>query len=299
LNPDFCVLLRILRANSFQKKPPFPFLCSIKTCKNSMIYIHLLLILIPMLLSLPASAQDSPPEKQRSLEVAGGLTLSAERDRAYSPLLYSGSGLGVMLGYSVEGPKKSEKIWLQYAFGCLKNRFDALSTSRTASIFNYTLYHPQGATAKRLHLGWSNRNMLRWREFMEARNFQPRFDYHTSFGPAGRYTHQFQGKLSRFRFELFGHIQLIGFFLQSSLVSGSPPGYEEENDEGLSAILRSMRFFYPGKAWDLGIWPALHYRLNSGNSLSLSYRYDRTVLEDARRSARSRGFYFLTLNALL
>jgi hypothetical protein len=246
-----------------------------------------------------ASAQARDSLKKRSLQVAGGLALSAERDRGYSPLIYSGIMPTVMLGYSLESPKKSEKVWLQYTAGKLKNRFDAPSTSRSFNLFNYTLYHPKGNAANRLQLGWSNHNHLVFRKFEDARNFQPRFDYHSSFGPAGRYQHQFGGKLSRFSLEVVAHVQLFGFFLQSSLVSGSPPGYEEEEDEGFSAILRSMRLFHPGTALDLGIWPGLHYQLKSGNSLSLSYRYDLTVLKDARRSAQSRGFYFLTLNALL
>lgn len=248
---------------------------------------------------LPLHAQDKPAaEKARALHIAAGVLHSAERDRAYSPVLYSGALPSVMLGYSVEGPDKSEQVWAGFSTGSLENRFGAQASGTTAGIINFTFYHKKKVPARGFHFGWSNNNRLSFRDFEGAANFSPRFGYHTSFGPAARYRRTFGGKLSALSLEAVGHVQLIGFFLQSGYVSDAPDG-TLGGDAGFGGLLRSARLFVPGRAWNWGLWPRLTYTLSSGNALSLMYRYDMAVLEGAHRSSASRGYYLLTLTAKL
>ena len=248
---------------------------------------------------LPLHAQDKPAaEKARALHIAAGVLHSAERDRAYSPVLYSGALPSVMLGYSVEGPDKSEQVWAGFSTGSLENRFGAQASGTTAGIINFTFYHKKKVPARGFHFGWSNNNRLSFRDFEGAANFSPRFGYHTSFGPAARYRRTFGGKLSALSLEAVGHVQLIGFFLQSGYVSDAPDG-TLGGDAGFGGLLRSARLFVPGREWNWGLWPRLTYTLSSGNALSLMYRYDMAVLEGAHRSSASRGYYLLTLTAKL
>lgn len=260
---------------------------------RSIIYSFLLCLALP----LSGKAQEAPGHKNRALYITAGLLHSAERDEAYSSLLYSGALPSVMIGYGVEGAKKSEQVWAGYSAGNVENRFGARAGITTAGIFNYTLYHAEQEPSRGFHLGWSNNNLLSIRNYKDAANFSPRFDYHTSFGPAARYRYAFGGAISGLSVEAVAHLQLIGFFLQSGYVSDAPDGTVGAG--GFGALLRSARLFVPGRDWSWGIWPSLTYTLGSGNALSLMYRYDMAVLEDAHRSSASRGYYLLTLTAKL
>lgn len=262
---------------------------------RSIIYLFLLCLALP----LSGKAQEAPGHKNRALHIAAGLLHFAERDEAYSSLLYSGALPSVMIGYGVEGAKKSEQVWAGLSAGNVENRFGARAGITTAGIFNYTLYHAEQEPSRGFHLGWSNNNLLSIRDFEDAANFSPRFDYHTSFGPAARYRYTFAGAFSGLSLEAVGHFQLIGFFLQSGYVSDAPDGTLGGNGSGFGELLRSASLFYPGKAWNWGLWPSLHYTLRSGTTLGFAYRYDMAILEGAHRSSSSRGYYLLTLTAKL
>jgi len=255
------------------------------------------LIILATLLCFGSNAQESAKEKTRHLQTAAGLMLTAERDLAYSPLRYAGALPAAMLGYSNESSHKSEELWISFGAGKLSNTTDALAQSYSAGILNYTFYHKNKEASTGWHWGFANNNFLNLRSFSDAGNYQPRFNYHTSFGPAVRYRHSFEGKLQRLNFEATGHLQLIGFMLQSGYVIGAPKGYEEES--GFGAMFNSASLFYPGKAWNWGLWPRLEYRLRSGNALCLSYRYEMAILEDTHRWAQSSGYYLITLKTML
>ncbi len=263
--------------------------------KRAKIYLFVFSLIAPF----AGNAQEVEPQKTRALHIAAGPLHSAERGRAYSPLTYAGALPSVLIGYGVEGPKKSEQVWAGLSAGNVENRFGARAGITTAGIFNYTLYHSKQEPSRGFHFGWSNNNLLSMRDFEDAANFSPRFDYHTSFGPAARYRYTFAGAFSGLSLEAVGHFQLIGFFLQSGYVSDAPDGTLGNNGSGSGELLRSASLFYPGKTWNWGIWPALRYTLRSGTTLAFTYRYDMAILDGAHRSFSSRGHYLLTLTAKL
>jgi hypothetical protein len=251
-----------------------------------------------VLSSYGAYAQEKPPDRQRHLAVEAGILYSAERDRAYSPLPYRGLLPAVLLGYGVDKAHRSERFWASYSNGTLANRFGARTEVLTARIFNYTLYERKRAEGSDWRFGWSNNNALSLRDYAEAANFSPRFDYHTSFGPAVGFDRAFGGRLAGLELTVVGHLQLLGFFVQSGYVSAAPDATLGE-DIGFGSLLRSVRPFVPGRDWNWGTWSSLRYRLASGTELGLAYRYDMTVLTDSHRSTRSRGHYLFTLIAKL
>lgn len=104
---------------------------------------------------------------------------------------------------------------------------------------------------------------------------------------------------SGFSPEAIGNIQLIGFKIQSSFVSESLSGYEDNYESGISATWNSMTLFYPFNNWNWGIWPSLRYTFKSGNSIHVLYRYDMFILESAHRLSSSTGNYLITITTLL
>ena len=261
-------------------------------------YPFFCLLLVSLLLSQPAYSQSAPPDTQRTLQVTAGLLYTVERDQAYSPLAYRGVLPTVSLGYGVSRPRRTVRFWGGYGAGVLNNRFGAQAEVRTAYVFNYTLYARRRAETRGIRWGWSNHNVFRLRDYSDAANFMPRFDYHTSFGPAAGYELPFGGWLAGLKLSVVGHLQLVGFFLQSGYVS-SAPDETLGADSGFGALLRSVRPLLPGRDWNWGAWSRLRYRLNAGTELGLAYRYDMTTLKAAHRSFYSQGNYLLTLTAQL
>jgi hypothetical protein len=216
-----------------------------------------------------------------------------ERDFGYSPLRYSGSTPAVSIGFIKANDKKTDELYFQFSTHTLKNQFTAKLEGIHASILTYTFY-PNSRLPSGLKIGWSNSNELSTRNHSDALNFSPRFDFHTSFGPAIRYEYFF-GKEKKFRFCAQGHFQLIGFVLQSSFVT-SPPDPFLHDQSSFNAFLQSIRLFEPSSQHNFGFLNQLFYALSNGNELGIGYRFDYTSVVKSHRSQRAAGHYFLQLN---
>ncbi len=144
--------------------------------------IRLSLISLLLFIQLGSIAQ----ENQRTLYLNAGTQNSWERDYAYSPLVYKGLSLGFTMGYASSSDKKTDELYLSYSRLPLQNSFNAQMTGTHASILTYTMYKTAWLPEE-LTIGWSNNNAVSVRNFEDAQNFNPRFDFHTSFGPALRY----------------------------------------------------------------------------------------------------------------
>ena len=231
---------------------------------------------------------------ERKLKVSAGSHRAALRDYGFSPLIYSGSVPSVGLDYSANSDRQHNLLWIGISYGKLNNRHNAEMTAFSAEIYTLQTFKwdrlPDG-----LMLGWSNRNVFQSRNFSEAQNFNPRFDYHTNFGLALQYRRDLSNYLPGLEISISGQFQVIGFFIQSGYVTNAPSGAEEEGNGGLQTTLQSIRIFHPLEQSDWGLWPGATYHLASGSSISLTYRYNRTVLEDRHRSESSRGNILLTL----
>lgn len=151
---------------------------------------------------------------------------------------------------------------MNFSAGHLENDFNTRMRSKTAGFLNYTFYFRDSDASQDFVFGWANHNLLNIRHFEDAANFSPRFDYHTSFGPAISFRRIFGGPRFRLGAEAVAHFQMIGFMLQSAYVAGGPGG----DGDGLRSLLDSATLFYPGKAWDWGMSLRLRYTLDSGNN---------------------------------
>ncbi len=246
------------------------------------------------LMPLPAS------ERELLLHInAPGIRNSAERDRGYSPLVYSGLQGAFSASLTSFRAKKSDYLTIDYATGTLSNSYARTMQGRMASIRTYTFYHRNRDRHAGLHWGWSNNNEFNTRNFEDARNFNDRNEYFTSFGPAVRYLLPFSLFNRQFHFETLSNLQLLGFKLQSSYITSLPRGFEEPSNSGISGFMESIELFYPGNSLNFLLHSTLRYELNSGNMLSLSYRYDYLWLNGAHITEKSRGSWYFGIITLL
>ncbi len=234
-----------------------------------------------------------------SLGAGMGITLTHLRDKSVSPLTYSGTGLSG--GLSFERVNEQETLLFQFRH----DRATIRSTPGNSSDYigfafkNYSLYHRSGAREKRVLWGWSNNNVLASYEHASYGNFGSRSYYFTSFGPAAAYRYPFELFGQNLEVRLLGDIQLAGFFLRPSYVSGSPDGFLDPSNSNLEAFVRSIDLFIPGKAWNLGVYPALIYRLPSGNALSLEYCFEYTRINEPEPVSESAGNWLFRLIMIL
>ncbi len=249
-------------------------------------HIILFLILAAGLHIFSASASD----KKRDLHISyPGIRFNAERDFAYSPLMYSGVQGSFAISYSVIKSNTSDLVFLNYTSGNNTNKFGSIMQVVTAGIQTYKFYHRMQETGNGFCLGWSNNNEFNTREVEDVRNFNNRNEYFTSFGPAIRYRYPFIVLNRQVHFQTLAHLQLLGFKLQSSYVTSLPPGFQESNTKGFRKFLNSIELFYPGSGLNVGIQPTLMYELKSGNGLSISYRYDYLNIKGPHNVEKSRG----------
>jgi hypothetical protein len=236
-------------------------------------------------------------QKERRLHISPGLQFAAERDFGYSPLMFTGVQGYVSAAYGVENPVKSDMLELSFLAGNLSNSFSTKSKATSASFNTYTFYHKEKDPTRGFHWGWANNNVFHIRDNDAIVNFNNRFDYYTSFGPAVRYRKPFNLWGQQLTFQALSHLQLIGFIMQSSYVSQGPKGYEREYKEGADVFFKSIDLFIPGRAWSYSLWPSLQYELNSGTRLCLNYRYEYSCLRGAHMVRKSHGKWFFSIIA--
>lgn len=233
----------------------------------------------------------------RQLNFGGGLQLSALRDRAFSPLLYSGAGYEGFLGYRSTRERR-EHIWLASAGRAnLSNTFNRNLTTTAVRLTNLNLYNI--SENSNFRAGWSNNNGFHHREIDGFQNFNGRVDFFTTFGPAAKYDLPFSFWENEFRFSAAAHVQLIGIYLPSGYVSSLPSGFGYEPNDFGEAVIESMRVFHPGSSFNAALWPQLDWHLDSGNSISLNYLYEFTRFSVPHVGQRSAGYWFLTFNMTL
>lgn len=239
-------------------------------------------------------------EKDRQLHISfPGIRYDAERDRAYSPLIYSGLQGSFSVAYSAESPSLSDDVALHYSTGRITNTYGSNMDVHSAGIQTWKFYHRETDRKSGFHWGWSNNNEFNMRNVEEMGNFNDRNEYFTSFGPAARYRLPFKLLSRQLHFETMAHLQLVGFKLQSSYVTSLPEGFEETSNSGITGFLKSVDLFYPGNAWNFGIQSTLRYELKSGNMLSIGYKYDYLRLQGAHLTEKSRGSWYFGITTAL
>jgi hypothetical protein len=239
-------------------------------------------------------------EKDRYLHVSfPGIRIDAERDRAYSPLIYSGIQGAFSVAFSAERPAISDYVTIHYSTGKISNTYGSNMDAQTAGIQTFKFYHKESDRTKGLHWGWSNNNEFNTRNVEDMGNFNDRSEYFTSFGPAARFRLPFTLLDRQFHIETMTHLQLLGFKLQSSYVTSLPAGFEEPSNSGINGFLKSVELFYPGNALNFGVQTTLRYELKSGNMLSLGYKYDYLRLRGAHITGKSRTSWYFGITTAL
>jgi hypothetical protein len=229
------------------------------------------------------------------LRLSPGIQLTGMRDHGFSPLLYSGTGAVVSLAWELGREQRSSHVEAYFGSAGLFNGFGTRVDVLSAGILAFRFYHADRDPGQGLHWGWANNNELMVRDNEAMTNFNHRFHYFTSFGPALRYVRPFELFGRSFSFRTLAHFQLLGFRLQSSYVVSGPRGYEYGNGNGLAVFWDSIEWFIPPRSWNFSLYPSLQYILKSGNRLSVDYQYDFVLQEGAHRVSSSRGRWALGL----
>lgn len=249
-------------------------------------------------LALPSLLWGQETQK-RTLSLSLGIAKLGAKEEAYSPLAYTGSGPVIALSHRLVHGQKTEFVLGHALQGKLANRFGAEATYQAYGLEHGTLYALKSVGSHHIQLGWMHRNHLQIIDFEGASNYSPRFSFHTTLGAAAEYQLQFPGAEGRFRFTLFGHVQLLGLLLPSGYVSNAPVGQEADPHARAAGWLQSLRPFHPGRGWDLSLRPALAYGLSDRSSLAVAYRYDGFSLRGVHRNRQSQGQYLITLTTQL
>jgi hypothetical protein len=257
-----------------------------------MVYFKLMLTAVAVMFAFGVLGQS------RQLNFGGGLNLTALRDQAYSPLVYSGAGFDGFLGYQSTRERK-ETIWLLSAGSVnLSNAYDRNLNTIAIRLTNLNFYPRRGEDTK-LQWGWSNNNGFHRRWIDDFQNFNGRVDFFTTFGPAANYKLPFKIGEQRFKFQAAAHVQLIDIYLPSGYVASLPSGFRFEPNSFMGAVFESMRIFHPGSSFNGGLWPRVEWQLNSGNGIALNYLYEYSHFSNPYRSVRSSGHWFITFNMIL
>jgi hypothetical protein len=257
-----------------------------------MAYLQSVLTAMAVMLALGVLGQS------RQISFGGGLNLTAVRDKASSPLVYSGAGYDGFMGYRTISERK-ETIWLVSAGeAALSNAFDRNLNTIAIRLTNLNFYarSDEGAI---IQWGWSNNNGFHHRLIDNFQNFNGRVDFFTTFGPAANYKLPFTLGEQRLLFQTAAHVQLIGIYLPSGYVASLPSGFGYESHNFVGAVVKSMRIFHPGSSYNAGLWPRLEWKLNSGNGIALNYLYEYAQFSNPHRSVRSSGHWFITFNMTL
>jgi hypothetical protein len=227
---------------------------------------------------------------------SGGIRLDALRDQGYSPLRYDGLGISGAIGYERTKDNK-EVIWLlSYSHSNLSNHFGRSMSVSSVGLINLNFYPRKNQS---ITWGWANNNGFQNRFIQGFDNFNGRTDVFTSFGPASKIQKDFSFRSQKFSAFAISQIQLIGFYLPSGYVASLPSGFGYEPNNSLMGFWESLYLFYPGGAYNFGIWPALKWHLSTGNSISLNYIYEYTRLSGAQIHERSTGMWLLNFSMRL
>jgi len=254
-----------------------------------------MLMMITTLALLPAFQVQG---QSRELSFGGGLNLTAVRDQAYSPLVYSGTGMdGFLIYRSVT--ERRETLWLLSAGSAqLSSTYDRNLSTIAVRLTNLNFY-PRSNEHAKLQWGWANNNGFHHRLIDDFQNFNGRVDFFTTFGPAANYRHPFTLGEQRFRFQTAAHVQLIGIYLPSGYVASLPSGFSYEQNSFVGSVVESIKIFHPGSSFNAGLWPRLEWLLDTGNGISLNYLYEYSHFSHPHRSVRSSGHWFVTFNMRL
>lgn len=245
-------------------------------------------------LSPPVLAQNS-----NYFQIGSGVEHLASRDRGMSPLLYSGYGFFVGIGWERATPTHSTLLLLDLGMGIQRNKYQNPIDFRRGNLQWSTFYHRKSEGKNALQWGWHINNVFSHRFNASFVNFNDHYEYFTNVGPALRYTYPFRLNGRDVYLSGSAHIQLLGMMIRPSYTSSYPEGFLNRESSVTKSLVNSVRFSHPGNAINFGIKPRLVYPLKSGNNLSLGYNYEFYRLRSSNTVTQSGGTWFVSLAARL
>jgi len=233
-------------------------------------------------------------QTNRFLVTQLGLGNQMQRDEGMSALQYQGATFGGGISYLKGNKRKTE--WLEMAFsgGMLKNRFDNDLLVYKGNLTSFIFYHSDKAYSRWVSIGWSNQNLLSYRQNTSFTNYKERIDYFTCFGPAANFFYHFPLGKTLWDFQVKVNYQVVGFFIRPSFATNEPEGFVDQNNSWLKGFFRSVELFIPGKAMSFRVNPSLTGELKSGNFLSLGYDFSFYRLNSGKPVQQLDGFWSIT-----
>lgn len=216
-----------------------------------------------------------------------------------SPLIYSGKGLTGTIGFERIKASRSMLIQLSHGRGALRNAPGHAADYLGFALKNHTFYHRNTEPDGHLLWGWSNNNVLGSYTHRSFANFGSRSFYFTSFGPSTHYQYGFTLWNRDFLFRVLADMQLLGFYLRPSYVSGSPEGYLDPDRSDIGAFLHSIKPFIPGNTWNFGINPSIRFHFHSGNAISMEYRFEYVRINTPEPVTSAAGNWMIQMIILL
>jgi hypothetical protein len=247
-------------------------------------------------LILLSAASSGKAQKDRYLSNRVGIVSHAVRDELMSPLTFAGAGFFISLKWRTEKITQSDHILFQYSTGTMRNSFSDPIDFQTFNLMTYTFYHQPHVEDALFNWGWSNFNSLQFRNNAAFTNNSRFFEYSTTFGPAVRFQYPMTIWGKSLWWEIWGNVQLLGFYLRPSFTSPSPDGYLDPDNNTIQSFLRSLELFAPHQAIQFNWRPGIYFPFKTANRISLHYLYEYYQLHTPKPISSSSGIWMVSLS---
>lgn len=237
--------------------------------------------------------------KQKMLVFHGGMGTIAIKDLGISALRYHGIGINGKLEYKREKDRNQLAFKLQYQRGLRLSNSAGVGSMATNqfSFLNNAVYQTKWHHA--FYIGWTNHHVLHVSDASVLINFNGRMHYSSNLGLAAKWYYKpskFAGKLT-FDFPVF--YQLVGFKVNSGMVSSVPDAFLEPHSTTLNGFFNSVSFYSPLLNTELGFTPSVTFELKNGNQCGIQYDFHYFKATDVFVHRRLASIWSLFFNALL
>jgi hypothetical protein len=256
-------------------------------------------LILLLLLNLMLFVLNGQEFKHHLLVFKGGVGTIVTKDLGISALRYHGSGFNGEVAYKREGEKKQLAFMLQYQRGInLENTagVGSMNTNQYGflnNVFYQTKWHND------FFLGWTSNNVLHVSDASVSINFNGRMHYSTNFGMAAKWLYRPKKFAHKLTLEFPVFYQILGFKVNSGLVSNVPNGFLETNSTTLNGFFNSVSFYNPLLNTEFGFVPSVTYKLKNGNQCGIHYNFHFFKLSDSFIHRRLASNWSLFFNALL
>jgi len=221
----------------------------------------------------------------RYLGMYGNISMQKLREDRFSPLVYSGPGMGGKLIYE----KNKKKIFQQYSLNIL---LGILSNTETRTVMgsqiytgryeaDYIWYYKIAHTNLPLEawLGGSFSFMTFDRQHGNFYNNRNAYDVFSGLGIRSIIRYKFNSGKRNWDVQISGGLHLPGIKIHPSYGNSAPEGFLNPENKTHTALLKSIKIAHPGNFFTPQYQWLLRYYLHNGNFLSIgvSHQFIRTM----------------------